>query len=100
MSRLALHGRPWVVFNPYNKEHRTWFAEFNKSGAWGRCPVRFVVNDDHGDLITQIQRELIQFYVDKEFGTSENPKIRGVANKQQDRVAQKRSKVVDIKPKR
>ena len=100
MSRLALHGRPWVVFNPYNKEHRTWFAEFNKSGAWGRCPVRFVVNDDHGDLITQIQRELIQFYVDKEFGTSENPKIRSVANKQQDRVAQKRSKVVDIKPKR
>jgi len=100
MSRLALHGRPWVVFNPYNKEHRTWFAEFNKSGAWGRCPVRFVVNDDHGDLITQIQRELIQFYVDKEFGTVENPKIRGVANKQQDRVAQKDRKVVDIKPKR
>jgi hypothetical protein len=27
-----------------------------------------VVNEDHGDLITQIQRELIQFYVDKEFG--------------------------------
>jgi hypothetical protein len=35
---------------------------------WGRCPVRFVVNEDHGDIITQIQRELIQFYVDKEFG--------------------------------
>jgi hypothetical protein len=100
MSRLALHGRPWVVFDAKNKDHRSWFAEFNKSGAWGRCPVRFVVNDDHGDLITQIQRELIQFYVDKEFGTLENPKIRGVANKQQDQVVQKRSKVVDIKPKR
>jgi hypothetical protein len=34
------------------------------------------VNDDHGDLITQIQRELIQFYVDKEFGTVEKPKMR------------------------
>jgi hypothetical protein len=34
------------------------------------------VNDDHGDLITQIQRELIQFYVDKEFGTLEKPKMR------------------------
>lgn len=67
MSRLQLHGRPWVVFNPYNKEHRKWFADFNQNGAWGRCPVRFVVNEDHGDLITQIQRELIQFYVDKEF---------------------------------
>jgi hypothetical protein len=100
MSRLALHGRPWVVFDAKNKEHRSWFAEFNKSGAWGRCPVRFVVNDDHGDLITQIQRELIQFYVDKEFGTESNPKIRSVANKQQDQVVQKRSKVVDIQPKR
>ena len=56
MSRLALYGRPWVVFDAKNREHREWFAEFNKSGAWGKCPVRFVVNDDHGDLITQIQR--------------------------------------------
>jgi hypothetical protein len=76
MSRLALYGRPWVVFNAKDREHRRWFAEFNKTGAWGSCPVRFVVNDDHGDLITQIQRELIQFYVDKEFGTLENPKMR------------------------
>lgn len=68
MSRLQLHGRPWVVFNAGNKEHRRWFADFNKTGAWGRCPVRFVVNEDHGDLITQIQRELIRFYVEKEFG--------------------------------
>jgi len=76
MSRLALYGRPWVVFNAKDREHRRWFAEFNKTGAWGSCPVRFVVNDDHGDLITQIQRELIQFYVDKEFGTLEKPKMR------------------------
>jgi hypothetical protein len=76
MSRLALYGRPWVVFDAKNREHRQWFAEFNKSGAWGKCPVRFVVNDDHGDLITQIQRELIQFYVDKEFGTLEKLKMR------------------------
>lgn len=68
MSRLQLHGRPYVVFSAKDKEHRKWFAEFNKSGAWGRCPVRFVVNDDHGDLITQIQRELIAHYVSKEFG--------------------------------
>ena len=76
MSRLALYGRPWVVFDAKNRNHRQWFAEFNKSGAWGTCPVRFVVNDDHGDLITQIQRELIQFYVDKEFGTVAKPKMR------------------------
>ncbi len=69
MSRLQLHGRTYVVFDANNKEHRKWFADFNATRRWGNCPVRFVVNDDHGDLITQIQRELIQFYVDKEFKT-------------------------------
>lgn len=67
MSRLQLFGRPWVVFNPGNRDHRKWFAEFQKSGTWGRCPVRFVVNDDHGDLLTMIQRDLIEHYVGKEF---------------------------------
>jgi len=68
MSQLQLHGRPFVVFNSNDRNHRKWFADFNKSGAWGRCPVRFVVNESHGDLITQIQRELIAHYVSKEFG--------------------------------
>jgi hypothetical protein len=68
MSQLQLHGRPFVVFNAKDRAHRKWFADFNKTGAWGRCPVRFVVNESHGDLITQIQRELIQHYVDREFG--------------------------------
>jgi hypothetical protein len=67
MSRLQLHGRQFVVFDPSDKQHRKWFADFNKNRTWSRCPVRFAVNDDHGDLITQIQRELIQHYVDKEF---------------------------------
>jgi hypothetical protein len=67
MSTLQLHGRQFMVFNANNKEHRKWFADFNASRKWGNCPVRFVLNDAHGDLITQIQRELIQFYVDKEF---------------------------------
>jgi len=76
MSRLALFRRPWVVFDAENKEHRRWFAEFNRSLTWSNCPVRFVVDDDHGDLVTMIQRNLIQYYVDKEFGTEKNPKIR------------------------
>jgi hypothetical protein len=93
MSRLALFGRPWVVFDAGNKEHRQWFADFNKSGAWGTCPVRFVVDNDHGDLVTMIQRLLIQYYVDKEFGTEKNPRVRPktVAKKPQSKLA----KVVD-----
>ena len=68
MSRLDYIGRPWVAFNPENKQHRKWFAEFQRSGTWGQCPVRFIVSDEHGDLITLIQRKLIGHYVDKEFG--------------------------------
>jgi hypothetical protein len=85
MSRLQLYGRPWVVFDAANKDHRRWFADFNKNLSWSKCPVRFVVNEDHGDLITQINRMLIQFYVDREFGTENNPRVRpkNVAKKQQ-----------------
>ena len=88
MSRLQLVSRPWVVFDPANKEHRRWFAEFNRTNAWGSCPVRFVIDDDHGDLITMIQRKLIEFYVDREFGTDKEPKVRikpGVVKKPQGR---------------
>ncbi len=85
MSRLQLFGRPWVVFDAKNKDHRKWFADFNKNLTWARCPVRFVVNDDHGDLITQIQRGLIQYYVDREFGPESAPRVRskGVVKKPQ-----------------
>lgn len=88
MSKLMLFGRPYVVFDPSNKDHRRWFADFNKNRTWQHCPVRFVVDDDQGDLITMIQRRLIQFYVDREFGTEQDPKGRpkSVAEKQQNRL--------------
>lgn len=68
MSKLQLYGRPYVQFDAFNPEHRKWFSEFQKRRSWGFCPVRFFVNEDYGDLITQIQREMIQFYVNQEFG--------------------------------
>lgn len=67
MSQLELHSRPWVVFNPDSREHRKWYSEFVRTGTWGRCPVRFVIPDDHGNLITIIQRKLVEHYVRKEF---------------------------------
>lgn len=68
MSVLHVNSRPWTVFDPTNKDHRRWYAEFQKYGTWGRCPVRFMVTEDQGDLITMIQRKLIEYYVKKEFG--------------------------------
>ena len=68
MSRLALYGRPWVVFDSTSEQHRQWFAEFQARHSWSHCPVRFVVDDDVGDLLTMIQRKLIDYYTHKEFG--------------------------------
>lgn len=71
MSRLEFHGRPYVAFDAGNKDHRRYFAEFQRMRTWGRCPVRFIVADDHGDLVTMIQRRLIEHYVSKEFGKTD-----------------------------
>jgi hypothetical protein len=68
MSKLAFIGRPWVAFEAADPQHRAWFAEFQHLGTWGKCPVRFIISDDHGDLVTMIQRRLIEYYVGKEFG--------------------------------
>ena len=67
MSVLELHGRPYTVFNPENKQHRRYYSDFVRTHSWGACPVRFVVPEDHGDLITMIQRSLVKYYVEKEF---------------------------------
>jgi hypothetical protein len=67
MSKLELYGRNYVIFDAKNKDHRRWFADFNKNRTWANCPVRFLIDNDHGDLITMIQRSLIQYYVDREF---------------------------------
>jgi len=68
MSKLVQAGRPYVAFNPSNKDHRKWFAQFQAQATWSRCPVRFFIDDDAGDLVTMIQRRLIDFYTTKEFG--------------------------------
>ena len=83
MSRLAYYSRPWVAFDAHNKEHRRYYAEFVKFQTWGRCPVRFIVTDDHGmDLPTMIKNKLCEYYVNQEFKGEKlekrNPKQRKV----------------------
>jgi len=68
MSRLEYYSRPLVAFDPSNKEHRRYYAEFLKYGGWGRCPVRFIVTDNSGmDLPTIIRNKLVEYYVQSEF---------------------------------
>ena len=67
MSVLHFKSRPWVAFEATDKQHRRWFAEFQSPQTWGRCPVRFLIADEQGDLVTMIRRRLIDYYVKKEF---------------------------------
>lgn len=58
-----------MAFDPYNKDHRRYYAEFIEYGGWGRCPVRFIVPEDvANDLPSMIKNSLIQYYMDREFG--------------------------------
>ena len=77
MSRLEYLARPLVAFDPLNKEHRRYYAEYLEYGGWGRCPVRFIVTEEHGDnLPTMIKNSLISYYVDREFGGGRLAKAR------------------------
>jgi len=69
MSKLEYLARPLVAFDPYNKDHRRYYAEYLEYKGWGMCPVRFICTEDHGDnLPAMIQRIMLAYYVDREFG--------------------------------
>lgn len=72
MSRLEYYSRPLVAFDAHNKDHRRFYAKFLETRSWGKCPVRFIVPEDHGDLVTLMQRSLIQYYVEREFNIKAN----------------------------
>lgn len=67
VSKLNLLSRPWAEFDTANKKHREYYAQFMKLGTWGRCPVRFVDQNDLGNLAAAMQQSMVQYYTDKEF---------------------------------
>lgn len=70
MSKLAIRLRPYVVFDPSNEDHRKWVGHFSRTMSWKDCPVRFLVDDSSGtDLISLMQRKLIDYYISTEFGS-------------------------------
>lgn len=69
-----------MAFDPNNKDHRRYYAEYIEYGGWGRCPVRFICPEDYGmDLPTMIKHNLIEYYIDREFGGSKLAKERSRA---------------------
>ena len=77
MSKLEYLARPMVPFDPYNKDHRRYYAAYLESGGWGACPVRFICPEDNGDnLPSMIKNSLIAWYVESEFGDGKLAKER------------------------
>jgi len=68
MSLLILSLRPLMLFDASNNEHRKYYADFVKRKTWGYCPVRFAIEGNaQTDLITHIERCLVDYYTMKEF---------------------------------
>lgn len=66
MSVLQGYGRPCVVFDVYNKDHRLWLSEFTKNRSWGNCPVKFR-HVGPGNTVAQMQLRLLEYYTNQEF---------------------------------
>ena len=72
MSKLEYLMRPLVAFDPQNKDHRRYYAEYVQYGGWGKCPVRFICPEDIGhDMPTMIRNRLCEYYISREFGGSD-----------------------------
>lgn len=83
MSKLEYYARPLVAFDPYNKDHRRYYAEFLEYGGWGRCPVRFIVPEASGlDLTLMIKNAISEYYIDREFGGGKLSQARAAALKE------------------
>ena len=66
MSKLHVNARPWITFDPDNRQHRAWYAEYVRTRSWGACPVRFEVEHEAGH-IGAIERLILEYYAKKEF---------------------------------
>ena len=65
--KLDAHLRPYVTFDPSKRQHREMYAEFVRSGSWGRCPVRFTIDEECNNLAAALQRKIADYYVNREF---------------------------------
>lgn len=67
-SMLSLYGRPVVMFDVENKEHRRMAHQFLVQRSWGNCPVRFALPIGEDNVHSMVMRLLTQYYSAKEFG--------------------------------
>jgi hypothetical protein len=66
---LGVYARPLVLFDPESKDHRRWAWQFFRDRSWKNCPVRFALPDGEDNVCTMIERLLMCYYSQREFGT-------------------------------
>jgi hypothetical protein len=68
MSKTLLKsGRPFVCFDPANKDHRQYFYNFQKNNSWINCPYQWIIEDDSLDVVHYISNKLVGYYMSAEF---------------------------------
>ena len=67
MSRLKVGARPVVHFDPSNKEHRQFYAEYLKDHNWRGSPIQFYLESGWGDIVSMIEHKLTRHFLSKEF---------------------------------
>lgn len=72
MGKVNQAGRPYEVFDPFNKKHRQIFHEALKYKTWGRSPIRFWLDETTDNLMDQCTKKIAKYYLLKEFGKLEN----------------------------
>ncbi len=65
--RLNLFRKPTIAFNVANRQHRTDYAIFLKTGSWKHCGVHYEIPDAYGEVQSIVQRKLLEYYSAREF---------------------------------
>ena len=67
MTALSKIARPEVVFDANNDLHREYYYIMKKTNTWGTCPVVFMLSPEYLDVISMIEKLLVEYYINKEF---------------------------------
>lgn len=82
-SKLDLHRKPVIAFDPGNKVHRKYWALFLRDRNWANIPVRFAFTENVHDITYMINRQLADYYIMREFNSTVFTPPEDVAKKPQ-----------------
>jgi hypothetical protein len=71
---FILTQRPFVVFDAANAEHRGLYNKFLKTRSWKHSTCQWLIDDSSLDVVHNINRKMIQYYMSQEFSTKKTKK--------------------------